>query len=172
VPSELTVLGKTLLQLDEVGRTLDPGFDTTASIRRNAGEITSQRMSKGATQGSILNSMLEMKDFVTGLPARLTKILDTVSNAELEVKVRVTDAKLFMEGLQKIANRIATGIILASLIVGASLLMRVDTPFRIFGYPGLAMLLFLAAAAGGFWLVIGIYVQDRRSDKKASRSSA
>ena len=171
VPSELTILGKTLLQLDQVGRILDPGFDTTASVRRNATEITSQRVSKSATQGSILNSLLEMKDFVSGLPGRVNKILDAVSNAELEVKVRVLDAKLVMEGLQKIANRITTGLILAALIIGASLLMRVETPLRIFGYPGLAMLFFLAVAAGGCWLVIGIYVQDRKSDKKASRSS-
>ncbi len=169
VPSELTLLGKTLLQLDEVGRILDPAFDTRASVRRNVTEILSQRMSKNATQGSMLQSLLEMKDFVTGLPARLNRILDSVANAELEVKVRVLDSKLLMEGLQKIANRISTGLILAALIVGASLLMRVDTPFRILGYPGLAMLLFLAAAAGGFWLVIGTYVQDRKSEKKAAR---
>ena len=169
VPSELTLLGKTLLQLDEVGRILDPEFDTSASVRRNVTQILSQRMSKTATQGSVLSSLLEMKDFVTGLPARLNRILDSVANAELEVKVRVLDAKLLMEGLQKIANRIATGLILAALIIGASLLMRVDTAFRIFGYPGLAMLLFIAAAVGGFWLVLGIYVQDRKSGKKATR---
>ena len=46
VPSELTLLGKTLLQLDEVGRILDPDFDPNASIRRNAAEITSGRMSR------------------------------------------------------------------------------------------------------------------------------
>jgi predicted unusual protein kinase regulating ubiquinone biosynthesis (AarF/ABC1/UbiB family) len=169
VPSELTLLGKTLLQLDEVGRILDPAFDTSASVRRNVTQILSQRMTKDASQGSVISSLLEMKDFITGLPARLNRILDAVSNAELEVKVRVLDAKLLMEGLQKIANRIATGLILAALIVGASLLMRVDTPFRIFGYPGLAMLLFLAAAAGGFWLVVGTYVQDRKSGKNAAR---
>ena len=169
VPSELTLLGKTLLQLDEVGRILDPAFNASESIRRNVSKIASQRMAKNATQGGVLNSILEMKDFLTGLPSRLTKILDAVANAELEVKVRALDAKLVMEGLQKIANRVTTGLILAALIIGASLLMRVETPFQIFGYPGLAMLLFLAAAAGGFWLVIGIYLQDRNSDKKASR---
>ena len=41
VPSELTLLGKTLLQLDEVGRILDPAFDTSASVRRNATQILS-----------------------------------------------------------------------------------------------------------------------------------
>jgi ABC-type polysaccharide/polyol phosphate export permease len=75
-----------------------------------------------------------------------------------------------MEGFQKIANRITTGIILAALIIGAALLMRVETPFRIFGYPGLAMLCFLAAAAGGFWLVISIFVQDHKSAKKTART--
>ena len=111
-------------------------------------------MTKNATQGSILTSILEMKDFATGLPSRLNRILYLASNAELEVKVRVLDAKLLMEGLQKIANLIATGLDLAALIIGASLLMRVDTSFRIFCYPRLAMLLFLAAAARGFSLVL------------------
>ncbi len=168
VPTELTLLGKTLLQLDEVGRILDPVFDTSAAVRRNVSEIMSQRMQKDASQGGILSSLLEMKDFVTGLPARLNKILDAISNAKLEVKVRALDAKLVMEALQKIANRITMGIVLAALIVGASLLMRVETAFRLFGYPGLAMVLFLAAAAGGIWLVISIFAQDRRSEKEVS----
>jgi ubiquinone biosynthesis protein len=169
VPSELTLLGKTLLQLDEVGRTLDPDFNSSASVRRNATQSMSQRMRRDMTQGSVLSSLLEMKDFVTGLPARVNKILDALSNAELEVNVRAPDAKLMMEGLQKIANRITMGIILASLIIGASLLMRVETSFRILGYPGFAMLLFLAAAGGGFWLVIRIFEQDRRSEKRGAR---
>ena len=53
-----------------------------------------------------------------------------------------------MEGFQKVANRITVGLILAALIVGAALLMRVETTFRILGYPGLAILCFLAAAGG------------------------
>ena len=169
VPSELTLLGKTLLQLDEVGRILDSKFDSSASVRRNVTQIMSQRMGKDMSQGSILSSLLELKDFVTGLPARVNKILDAIANAELEVKVRAPDAKLVMEGLQKIANRITMGIILAALIIGASLLMRVETAFRLFGYPGLAMLLFLAAAGGGFWLLLSIYAQDRNSEKRATR---
>jgi len=166
VPSELTLLGKTLLQLDEVGKILDPTFDPNASIRRNVGELMSQRMGKNATQGSVLRSLLEMKDFIGGLPTRLNRIMDAVTNQELEVKVKAVDAKLMMEGFQKIANRITAGIVLAALIMGASQLMQVQTNFRIFGYPGLAMVCFLAAAAGGFQLVISILVQDHKGRKK------
>jgi len=166
VPSELTLLGKTLLQLDQIGKILNPTFDPNDAIRRNATEIMSQRMRKQATQGSVLNSLLEMRDFVTGLPVRVNKIMDVVGNSELEIKVRAVDAGVVMAGLQKIANRITSGIILAALIVGASLLMQVNTRFQLFGYPGLAILCFLAATAGGFWLVIGIFIQDAKDKHK------
>ena len=39
VPPELTMLGKTLLNLDQVGRTLDPNFNVNMSIKDNAAEI-------------------------------------------------------------------------------------------------------------------------------------
>ena len=41
------------------------------------------------------------------------------------------------------------GVILAALVVGAALMMRVPTSFTLFGYPGIAMIFFLLAAAGG-----------------------
>ncbi len=169
VPGELTLLGKTLLQLDEVGKILDPTFDPNASIRRNVGDLMSRRMKKDATQGSIFSSLLEMKEFMGGLPSRLNRIMDAITNQELEVKVKAVDAKLVMEGFEKIANRITTGIVLGSLILGASLLMRIESSFQLLGYPGLAIICFLLATVGGFWLVINILVQDHRTRKKTGQ---
>ncbi|MEO6872260.1 MAG: hypothetical protein ABI233_08595 [Chthoniobacterales bacterium] len=57
------------------------------------------------------------------------------------------------------------GLVLAALIVGAAMLMRVDTSFHIWGYPGLAILLFLAAAGGGIALVVNILFYDKTSRK-------
>jgi hypothetical protein len=70
------------------------------------------------------------------------------------------DASQIMVGLQKVANRITNGLILAALIVGAALLMRVDTAFRIWGYPGLAMLCFLGAAGMGLALLLHTLWKD------------
>src|ERR1019366_3333687 len=133
VPSELVLLGKTLLQLDEVGRILDPTFDPNASIRRNAEEIMSTRMGRETTRGGVINSLLELKDFATNLPARLNRIMDAISNAELEVKVKATDAKMVVDGIEKAANRVTKGILLASLIIGAALMTRIDTHWHLFG---------------------------------------
>ncbi|HEY3761152.1 MAG TPA: AarF/UbiB family protein [Verrucomicrobiae bacterium] len=164
-PSELTLLGKTLLHLDEVGKIIDPEFDPFASIRRNVPSLVARRAQKTLTPGNLFSSMLEMKDFVAGLPRRCNRLMDALTNSELEVKIKTVDTATLVEGFQKIANRITAGILLASLILGASLLMRVQTSYEIFGYPALAIVCFLFAAAGGLWLLFSIFFQDEKIKK-------
>ncbi|HET8645062.1 MAG TPA: AarF/UbiB family protein, partial [Vicinamibacteria bacterium] len=165
VPPELTMLGKALLSLDEVGRALDPDFDPNDAIRRHAADLTRRRMMKAISPGALFETAVEMKDFMQRLPGRVNRILDTVANNQLEVKVDAIDEATLMDGFQKVANRITVGLVLAALIVGAALLMQVETKFRILGYPGLAILCFVVAAGMGFTLVMNIALHDRRSRK-------
>jgi len=167
VPSELTLLGKTLLQLDQVGRTLDPVFNPNAAVRRHVSEILNRRMTKNFTTGKFFSSMLELKDFVGGLPPKVNKILDALGEPKLELYIRPRDKHQFLAGLNHSANRITAGLLLAALIVGAALLMRVPTEFQLFGYPGLAIICFLVAAAGGIVLLLNIVWQDRKHKRRA-----
>ncbi|HJQ23296.1 MAG TPA: AarF/UbiB family protein [Blastocatellia bacterium] len=160
LPSDLTMLGKTLLNLDQVGWTLDPDFDPNAAIRRNAAEILRHRVMKSFSPGNIFSSLLEVQDLVQTLPRRVNRILEHVANNDLEVRVQAIDETKLMAGFQKVANRITMGLVLAALIVGAAMLMQVPTSFQIFGYPGLAIIFFLVAAAGGILLVLNILFKD------------
>jgi len=160
LPTELTMLGKTLLNLDQIAEVLDPTFNPNASIRRNAAEIMRARLLKSASPGNLFSGILEMKEFVERLPGRVNKILDVVANNQLEVKVDAIDEAHLMAGFQKVANRITMGLVLAALIIGAAMLMHVETSFRILGYPGLAIILFLLAAGGGIALLLSILFKD------------
>jgi ubiquinone biosynthesis protein len=161
LPSELTMLGKTLLNLDEIGRILAPDLDPNESIRRHAGEIVRQRMLKSISPGNLLSAAMDAKEMAQEMPGRVNRILDTIARNQLKIKVDAIDEATLMEGFQKVANRITMGLVLAALIIGASMLMRVETSFQILGYPGFAMLCFLAAAGGGFWLLVTIALSDR-----------
>jgi ubiquinone biosynthesis protein len=166
VPTELTLLGKTLMQLEEVGKVLCPDFNTNASVRRNVAQIMTTRMRKAASPGHLFGSFLEMKDFIGGLPDRVNKILDTVGNSDLEINVKTPDAHHLLNGFEKIANRVTTGILLAALIIGAALMMRINSSFQIFGYPGIAMIFFLIAIGGSSWLVLSILWRDYKDKPK------
>lgn len=167
MPPELALLGKTLLNLDEIGRRLDPDFDVNASMRRNATRLMQRRMLNSMTPANVFSTALEVRDFAERLPARMNRILDALAANDLRLKIEVIDHGSIIDGFQKVANRIALGLVLAALVVGAAMLMRVQTPFTILGYPGLAMLLFLAAAGGGFWMAWTILAGDVRTRKKA-----
>lgn len=165
MPSELPLLGKTLLNLHEIGGVLDSDFDVNASMRAHATSLMRRRMVNGTTPTHLLSSALEVRDFVERLPERANRVLDALTANDLRVKVEVIDHGSILDGFQKVANRIALGLVLAALIVGAAMLMRVQTTFTVFGYPGLAMLLFVAAAAGGFWMAWTILAGDARRIK-------
>ena len=166
LPQEFTMVAKALLNLDRVVFTLDPNFEPAEVIRQRASEILQRNLMKSINPANLIGSVVEVKEFVEKLPGRINKILDTVGNNELKVNVDSIDEKMLVEGFQKVANRITLGLILAALIVGAAMLMRVDTSFRILGYPGLPMIFFMIAALGGMALGINIVMSDVKARRK------
>jgi ubiquinone biosynthesis protein len=169
MPPELSVLGKALLNLDGIGRILAPDYDPGESIQRNSSRIMRQRMLKAVSPGNVYGSLLEVKDLVTRFPGRVNKILDAAAENKFGFKLDTgIDAHGFMLGLQTVANRITVGLVLAALIVGAAMLMNIPTTFTIWGYPGLAMLFFLAAAGGGLGLLLRIVMADRKQRHQAA----
>lgn len=161
LPQEITMLSKTLLNLEKTLRVLDPHYDMHEAIRRHTTEILQRRTQGKASLHGLYHSLLEVNEFATLLPERANKIMDLLAENDLRVKVDAIDEAQLIQGIQKIANRITMGLILAALIVGAALMMDVSTDLTLFGYPAIAMACFLGAAAGGVALMIQILRRDR-----------
>ncbi|HKY30436.1 MAG TPA: AarF/UbiB family protein [Pyrinomonadaceae bacterium] len=166
LPPEFTMIAKALLNVDRSVLTLDPTFDPNAVIRERSTEILQRNLLKSISPGNLLSEIVDIKEFAEKLPTRVNRILDMIGNNDLKVQVDAIDEKIVLEGLQKVANRITLGLVLAALIVGAAMLMRVETSFRIFGYPGLPLIFFVIAAIGGLTLVVNIVLYDVKARKK------
>jgi predicted unusual protein kinase regulating ubiquinone biosynthesis (AarF/ABC1/UbiB family) len=161
LPSQLTMLGRMLMHLDHVGKLLSESFSPNAAIRQHAMELMQQHMRSRFTPRYLLSAMFDAKDFAEKLPGRLDRIIETVAQNRLRLNVNAIDEDRLISGIQKVANRITSGLVLAALIIGAALLMNIDTGPTLLGYPLLALVLFVAAASLGFLLVINIMFRDR-----------
>jgi len=164
LPPEFTMIAKALLNLDKVVYTLDSSFDPNAIIRESSTEILERNILRSIAPGNLLAGAVDVKEFAEKLPSRVNRILDAIGNNDIRFKVDAIDEKIVLDGLQKVANRITLGLVVAALIVGAAMLMRVETSFRIFGYPGLAMILFILAAFAGLGLALTILFYDKKPD--------
>jgi len=158
---ELTMLGKTLLNLDHIARCLAPSLDVNAAIRRNASSLMQRRLLKSLSPGTVFTTVLEAKEFAEQLPRRINRVLESLASSQLKMKVELIDEGAVIDGLQKVANRITLGLVLASLIVSAAMMMRIQSPFTLMGYPGFPTLLFIVAGSLGLWLVFNIVAHDR-----------
>ena len=172
LPVEFALIAKTLLNLDQVVHTLDPSFDPNASIRRHATEIMQQRLMQSLSPGNLFTTALEMKGLLEKLPGRINNLLEAIANNQLQIKIDAIDEARLMEGLQKIANRITLGLVLAALIIGAAMLMDIPTSFTLFGYPGLAIIFFLLAAGGALVLAFNILFYDEKGHKGSKSSNS
>ena len=166
LPKEFVMIGKTLMNLDRVGLALSEKFNPNESIRRHLGELMQRERMQDLSLSSLYSTFVETKEFMEQLPERANKLLGSLARNEFSVNARVIDEKYFMVGLQKIANRLTVGLVLAAMIVGAALMMNVKTSFTIFGYPGIAILFFLIAAIIGLILIYRIMFYDEETRRK------
>lgn len=162
LPSKLNLLGKMLMNLDSVVRALDPNLNPNAFIRNNIPALFTSRMQNLSSEGAYANFVLELIDMAQHLPAKINNFAELIEKNEWQFKVQTLDEQKLMTSFEKVANRIAFGLILAALIIGAALLANINTPYRIFGYPVLAMLFFLFSAITGVIFIVNIIINDRK----------
>ncbi len=166
LPVEINILGKILLNLDQIVAMLDPEFDLRAAIQENVNDIMRKKMIKELKPENFFGMLIESKNFLENMPERMNKIAKNLAENEFKIQIEAIDEKRVTDGFQKVANRITLGLIIAATIIGASMLMQVPSDFTIFGYPGLAMVFFILAAFGGIVLSYVIIFRDENLNNK------
>jgi len=166
-PPELALLAKTLLNLDGITRRLDPQFDPQKVISEYGEQLMSQKLQQKFNPRNFYPALLDLNQLVLDLPHRAREIIDLTAAGRLTFGMKLTQAEEFLSGMHKIANRITVGVVIAALLIGSSLMMRVPSTFHLFGVPGIAMVGYLIAAAAAIFLIASILLQDRRDQERA-----
>lgn len=160
-PEEFTSIARTLMYLDELALCLYPKFDPQESLRNHIIGYISESYKKNLSIKNILNDSMELKDIIETVPKKLNTILEDIIDRRLKIRVDVIDEDKLISGFEKIANRVTTGLVISSLIIGATTLMKYESSFTVFGYPGMAMILLLIATLCAFLLLTNVLIRDR-----------
>lgn len=160
LPLEVILLGRAMMQLDEVVSCLDSKFNPNDKIRQQAAEIMRRHSGQQISLSSVYQALLETTEFAQELPSRANKLAHLLANNELQFKVNAVDENRLIAGLNRVANRISAGLIIAAMIVGAALMMRLKTSWSILGYPAIAFCFMAFAAIAGGILVWRVVISD------------
>ncbi|HEX6316806.1 MAG TPA: AarF/UbiB family protein [Gemmatimonadaceae bacterium] len=158
LPADLTLLAKTLVHLGGVTRALDPTFEPAAAVRQNMMEIVAERMRSRLSPRVMYRALSDGADLLATLPKRIDTITRKLADNELSARLDVPQVDVLVQGLQKVANRVFSGLVLAALIVASAMLLPER---KVLGTLG-----FVIAGALGLYMVASILLKDRNVNKR------
>ncbi|MEW6734335.1 MAG: AarF/UbiB family protein [Acidobacteriota bacterium] len=161
VPAELTMIAKTLFNLDITLIRLSPNFKLADVVRNYALEMVTEKFRQELSFANFYSQAVQVQHLVTDLPKKIDKMIDQLNDEEFELRVHIDRSKDILKAIQKVANRITMGMITAAIIIGSAIIMHIHTNFQLFGYPGIAIIGFLLASGFGAYLIISMILNDQ-----------
>jgi predicted unusual protein kinase regulating ubiquinone biosynthesis (AarF/ABC1/UbiB family) len=161
LPSDLTLLAKALFNLDAVTRSLDPAFNPSETIREYAGEIANQRARQELSPHRLFEIASSTSDLLQALPRRLDTITERMSRNDFAFRVDAPQLPALLQGMEKIANRILVGLIIAGLLIASGQMLPY---WRTLGLAGIVL-----ATGIAVYVLITVLVTDRRSTKSSHK---
>ena len=156
LPAELTLLAKALFNLDAVTRALDPDYSPIEAIRSYTNTLATDRAKRDLSPRRLFQIATETTDLATVLPRRIDLITARMAANELGVVIDVPQLAIVLKGLQKVANRIFTGLVLCGALVASAMIHD--------SWPGMARAGFIVAAVLGLYMIASIMWSDRKRD--------
>jgi predicted unusual protein kinase regulating ubiquinone biosynthesis (AarF/ABC1/UbiB family) len=164
-PPELSLLGKTLINLEATLSALHPALPTRGIIEKHLESLLLKLLQEQASKTGAAALAFDVYALGHGMPGKFARLLDTLADNDLRVRVDGLEESHLIENLQKIANRVAMGLISSALIVGAALLARSGAR----DLPVWAIILFALAALLGLALIVNAWRVDRVTTRTIRR---
>jgi predicted unusual protein kinase regulating ubiquinone biosynthesis (AarF/ABC1/UbiB family) len=160
LPAELTLLAKTLVNLDAVTKAIEPTFSPIPTIREFGNQIAADRAKHALNPRRLYQLATEGNDLMLALPHRLDLITARLAANQFETRIDVPQVTLLMDALQKVANRVFSGLVIAGLLVASAMLIPSR---RALGTAG-----FILSGVIGLWMVLAILWSDRENTRRRS----
>ncbi|MCC6345897.1 MAG: AarF/ABC1/UbiB kinase family protein, partial [Nitrospirales bacterium] len=156
IPSDLLLINKTMIILENLGRQLDPTFDFIAAAEPYASRLMRSRISPSRFYDKARRNIMEFTDFATIFPRQMKQIIKKTLKDDIQVKMFHINLPEFIRDMDKASNRIAFAMIVSSMILSAAILHATGVGPRVFGFSVLGMSAFGFAFFLGLWLIISI----------------
>lgn len=117
IPSDLTILGKTLLTLEGIIEKLDPDFSMMKAVEPFGKQLLRDRYNPKNIMKNSWNQIVDNVEILSELPKSLKEITSTIQKGKLRLDINVPELQLFLQRLDKISNRLSFSIILLAFSI-------------------------------------------------------
>jgi ubiquinone biosynthesis protein len=161
LPSDLTLLFKTLITLEGLGLKLDPDFHITDHLAPFLKRVLRQRYNPAVLLKRSRHGIHDVLSLLTGLPRDAARLLKEARRGRLKIDLDIKRLDHFGHQIDRSTNRLTIGLLTAALIVGSSIVMTVQGGPTLFGLPLFGFLGFMIAGFNSIWIVLSIWRSEK-----------
>ncbi len=157
VPTNLTLVAKTLMIIEGVGRAMNPQFKTIEKIEAFSAELFLKKFNPERMGNEFLVSMEEYGDLIRNLPVHINYLFNQAREHKLRFPIEHQGLDPVRETIDKVGSRLVFGFVLSALLISSALIVQagVGPEWRgmsIFGVIGFA----LGGVMGGILLISSV----------------
>jgi ubiquinone biosynthesis protein len=157
LPSDIFFMIKAVSEVEGIGLMLDPDFDIVTKVTPHVKNIQMERNHPG----SFIDDFLTLSGRLRQFSLDLYDLLKQLKLGKGKVRIEHRGLEPLIFGINRSSNRIAFSLIIASLIIGSSLIITTHTGPAIDGLLLLGLLGYTVAVILGLWLLISIWRSDK-----------
>jgi ubiquinone biosynthesis protein len=160
-PADLILLAKALVTIEGVARDLDPDFVLMKQLQPQIEHMIQSRYSPNVATREMLAVGREYSALFRHLPKDLRELLMRINRNKFKIDLEHRGLQKFITDLDRSSNRISFSVIIASLVIGSSLVMQTDKGPMLFDFPLIGLLGYSIAGFLGLGLAIAILRSGR-----------
>ncbi len=161
IPPDLFLMMKALGTVEGVALSLDPDFNLIVRAEPFIERTKLARFLPQRIAGDMFRMASDLLRFTKQFPRDILEITRLIRQKKLSVKLDIQGLDSILATHDQISNRISFSIIIAALIIGSALIVISGTPPFVYGISLIGIILFLAAAIMGIWLLVAILRKGR-----------
>lgn len=158
LPSDVAMVLKVLVTLEDLGRQLDPEFD----MAQHAEPFVEREVRGALSPRAVLRrGAADLRELAAGLPSDLKRIVSRARRGRFRLEIDVRELERFAAHFERSANRMTIGLVTSALIIGTSIALNVPGGPSVLGFPVLALIGFATSFTAGLWLLWLIWRSPR-----------
>ena len=156
LPKDFILLGKVLNILEDIGRELDPTFNTIEVTKPLIKKLLADRLNPLNILNYKTQYLFELQHIGRDLPRTISQTLLKAKKGQIGIDLNVESLDKFSVKLDKMVDRISIALIISSLIVGSSLILQSGRgiPIPQLGFSTIGSIIFIIASLLAVILII------------------
>jgi len=156
LPPDLFLMLKAMVTVEGLGRVLDPDFDAAKQAAPFLKHVALDRLHPRRIAGDVIDSGAELIHLLKEIPGEIRKILKQAREGKIKIEFEHRGLEPMLSTLDRTGNLIAFALVLASLVIGSSLIVLSGIPPKWYGIPVIGLAGFIVAGVMGLWLLLSI----------------